>query len=95
MDRAVLERQRQRQRRVQAVLIASMAVIGGKCTVDAAHEKGRTDAIYQRAAEPTADERARSRMIAETVAILKGKRKESPRPDTVTASAVKLRGSRE
>lgn len=95
MDRALLERQRQRQKRVQAALIASMTVLGGKCTVDAAHEKGRTDAIYQRAAEPTADARARSRMVAETVAILKGKRKESPRPDTVTASTVKLKGSQE
>lgn len=95
MNEAHLERQRRRQKRVQVALIASMAVIGGKCTVDAAHEKGRTDAIFQRAAEPTTDARMRSKMIAETVAILEGKKKESPKPDTVTASVVILKKSQE
>jgi hypothetical protein len=95
MDEALLERQRRRQKRVQAALIASMAVLGGKCTADAAFEKGRTDAMYQRAAEPTPDARARSQMIAEAVALLKGERKESPKPDMVTAGTVKLRKSHE
>ena len=91
MNETLLERQRRRQRKVQVALIASMAVMVGKCTVDAAHEKGRTDAIYERYAEPTADAKARSQMIAETVAILKGKRRESPRPDTISASIVKFK----